>query len=180
MNRHQLISYLKRLDVAIKHHNTLYVYGSAACILLDEPDRTSLDIDVAGPYSQADFGDIEQAAEKAGIPINPEETYSGDHIEWIASLRLCLPKPEPETEIVLWQGSKLTVKTVPVPELIASRLIRYDPIDRSDIQYLYSQTTVTFNEIESAVRRLPAPFDRDPLVLDNLKNLKVDMEMWGT
>jgi len=178
VNKTELIGYLERIDAALHGPNILCVYGSTAFILLDEPDRTSLDIDIAAPYSSVDFPDLTQAASAAGLPLNPAEDFPSDHIEWISALRLCLPKPVPETESVLWQGKHLAVKTVSIPQLIASKLIRYDEIDRSDIQYLCSQVNVDFPEIATAVGTLPHPFDRDPILLDNLENLKVDMQMW--
>ena len=58
MNKKQLLRYLKKLDESLKYPSMLYIYGSAVCILLDEPERTSLDIDVAAPYSDADYGEI--------------------------------------------------------------------------------------------------------------------------
>ena len=33
--------------------------------------------------------------------------------------------------------------------------------------------------IDQAVQRLPSPFDQDPLIRDNLNNLKADMALWG-
>lgn len=58
MNKADLLGYLERLDRALQAPASLYIYGSGACILLDEPDRTSLHLDVAGPYSEADEGDL--------------------------------------------------------------------------------------------------------------------------
>jgi len=178
VNKSELLAYLTGLDQALQQPAMLCVYGSAALILLDEPDRTSADVDVAAPYSRADFGDLQRAAALAGLPVNPDESHRGDHIEWIAALRLCLPPPETGTEIVLWQGTRLTIKTVPVPQLIASKLVRYDAIDQSDIQYLCSQTKVDFLSVAAAVRTLPPPFDRDALVLENLRNLETDLKLW--
>src|SRR5216684_2728897 len=111
MNKQELLCYLERLDAALVSEAALCVYGSGAFILLDEPDRTSLDLDVAGPYSRADFGDFQRAAKKAGLPVNPDEFTQTDHIEWVSAARLCLPKPDPATEIVLWQGRKLSIRT---------------------------------------------------------------------
>jgi len=179
MNKPELMSYLERIDGALRKPATLYIYGSAACILLDEPDRTSLDIDVAGPYSQADEADIRRAAEAAGLPVNPDEEYGGDHIEWVGPLRLCLQPPVAGTEVPLWQGTKLRLQTGPVADLVASKLIRYDEIDRSDVQYLLTQSRTAFSDVEAAAKRLPAPFVRDPLILENLENLRTDMVMWG-
>ena len=112
MNKSELVSYLERMDRALERPATLYIYGSAACILLDEPDRTSLDIDVAGPYSQADEADVRQAAEVAGVPVNPGDDYDGDHIEWIGPLRLCLQPPVAGTELALYQAKSRAFHTV--------------------------------------------------------------------
>lgn len=179
VDKAKLVVYLERIDRELKHPATLCVYGSAAYILLDEPDRTSLDVDIAAPYSNADYADFSRAAAAAGLPVNPDEHYAGEHIEWIAGLRLCLPPPSPETDITLWQGRLLTLKTVAIEQLVASKLIRYDEIDQSDIRYLMAQRRMGYGRIEAAARLLPDPFDRDPVVLENLRNLKTDMEMWG-
>lgn len=179
MNKADLIGYLERLDRALVSPATLHIYGSAALILLDEPDRTSLDIDVAAPYSTVDLNDLHQASSVAGLPLNPAEDIATDHLEMISPLRLCLPKPNPQTDLILWQGKRLTIKTGSAAQLIASKLIRYDEIDRSDIQYLCRQTAVTFPTVASAVADLPPPFNNDQIVLENLKNFRVDLELWG-
>jgi hypothetical protein len=178
MDKKELISYLEQIDRRLTSPTTLCIYGSAAFILLDEPDRTSLDIDVAGPYSQADLGELRQAAESAGLPFNPEESLRSDHLEWISALRLCLAAPQPESEILLWSGRFLSVKTVSVSDLIASKLIRYDEIDQSDIQYLVTQHMIEEQDVENAVHRLPPPFNGDPIVLENLDLLKKDLKRW--
>jgi hypothetical protein len=103
MDRPELLAYLEGLDNALRAQATLYIYGSAACILLGEPDRTSLDVDVAGPYSD---------------------------------------------------------------------------VDQGDLRYLLTQGAVDIADVEAAVTRLPVPFALDPLVRENLHNLKADMEMW--
>ncbi len=178
MNKQELLDYLDRLDHALQRPATLHIYGSAVTILLDEPGRTSLDIDVASTYSHADFSDLRQAARQAGIPINPDIDFSGNHIEWVSALRLCLPPPQPGQETRLWQGSRLTLLTGSIPDLIASKLIRYDEADQSDIQFLCAQSRISFAAVEDAVHRLPPPFDSDPLVHENLKNFKTDLAFW--
>jgi hypothetical protein len=178
MDKSELVLYLEKIDGALNSDATLCVLGGAALILLDEPDRTSLDVDVAAPYSDADFGDLEHAALAAGLPVNPSEHTASEHIEWIAALRLCLPQPDSETDMVLWQGSKLTLKTVSLPGLIASKLVRYDEIDQADILYLCSSGRIEYSAVEAAVQTLPPSFRNDPVVLDNLENLKIDMELW--
>lgn len=178
MNKNQLVTCLERIDAALPDAGILYIYGSAAFILLDEPERTSLDVDVAAPYCQVDERVFRDAAANAGLPVNPEPDTAGDHIEWISSLRLCLPKPSADSDIVLWQGHHLTVKTGAIPALIASKLVRYDAVDRSDVQYLLSQHPVAFHDVVAAARTLPPPFNQDAVVLDNLENLRTDMALW--
>jgi hypothetical protein len=179
MDKSKLLEYLSAMDEALAEETELVVYGSAAFILLDEDGRTSLDIDVAAPYSRVNYPDFCRAAGRSGLPVNPPEDTSGDHIEWISSLRLCLRKPHAEDEIVLWRGKRLTVKTVSAVDLIASKLIRYDPTDQADIQHIFKMTRPSFERVQSAVAALPEPFDTDPLVLENLENVKADMRMWA-
>lgn len=179
MNKADLIGYLEGLDTALRGQATLTIYGSAACILMDEPDRTSLDMDVAGPYSSVDESDLRQAAESVGLPVNPADDYRGNHIEWIGPLRLCLQCPDAGELTTLWQGKRLRIQTGSIAGLIASKLIRYDEIDQGDIRYLLSQSHVPCKEIEVAVSRLPSTFRNDPLVQENLINLKADMDIWG-
>jgi len=178
MNKQELLGHLERLDAALTSEARLCVYDSGAFILMDEPDRTSLDLDVAGPYSRVDFADFQRAAQQAGLPVNPDETTQTDHIEWISAARLCLPKPQPGAEIVLWQGRRLCLETVSWPQLVASKLVRYDPIDQGDIQYLCACGRVDFGQVAQAVRELPVPFCHDALVLENLENLRGDLEQW--
>jgi hypothetical protein len=178
MDKVKLLGYLEKLDGALQSTSVLFIYGSVAFILLDEPDRTSLDIDVAAPYSKANEEDLRRAAEAAGLPVNPDEDYDGDHIEWIGPLRLCFRQPDDEKDMVLWRGKRLVVVTGSAADLIASKLIRYDDLDRSDIMYLVNQGRVSFAEIESAAARLPPAFSSDPLVRENLANLAADMKMW--
>ena len=178
MNKNQLVTYFERIDVALHDETILHIYGSAAFILLDEPERTSLDVDVAAPYCHVDERAFRDAAMHAGLPVNPELDTADDHIEWISSLRLCLPRPSPDSDIVLWRGHHLIVKTGSIHALIASKLVRYDSVDRSDVQYLLSQHTITFNDVAAAVRSLPAPFDQDAVVRENLENLRNDMAIW--
>lgn len=147
-------------------------------MLMGQEDRFSVDVDVAGPYSTVSERMFEEAAKRVGLPVNPPDDFSGDHIEWIGPLRLCLAPPAANV-LTLWQGSRLSVFTLPLPDLIASKLIRYDPTDQGDIQFIVSQQRVSFEEVEGAVDRLPNPFREDALVRENLRNLCSDMLRWN-
>ena len=179
MNKAEIIDYLSRLDRELSAPVMLYLYGSAVVILLDAPDRTSLDIDVAGPYSSGNMAEIARASQRVGLPLNPDPAYSGNHLEWVGPLRLCLPPPPKNGKgLVLWQGEKVTVRSGCVEDLVASKLIRYDETDRADVQYLYAQFGFDWPSVREAVERLPHPFEIDPVVADNLSNLETDMRMW--
>jgi hypothetical protein len=178
MDKEALLDYLKTIDFLLTCPVELCVYGSGALILLDEPGRTSLDLDVAAPYSSADYGKLEAAAGDAGLPINPPEDHQGEHIEWVGPLRLCLAPPEVAGEVRLWQGKELSVKTVRPAHLVASKLIRYDEADQSDILFLCRSSGLTHADIAGAARQLPEPFANDTIVLENLANLKADLAMW--
>jgi hypothetical protein len=178
MNKSDIVDYLSRLDAALSSPASLYFYGSAVVILLDAPDRTSLDIDVAGPYSVIDQAELARASAAAGLPVNPSDPmYEGNHLEWIGPLRLCLPPPGDDV-ITLWQGRKLTVRTGSVADFVASKLIRYDETDRADIQFLYAQNRFVWEAVRESVARLPEPFRHDTLVQDNLADLVCDMRLW--
>lgn len=179
MNKAEIIAYLTRLDGEVSSPLLLYLYGSAVIILLDAPDRTSLDIDVAGPYSAGNRAEFEQASQRAGLPVNPDPAFPGNHVEWVGPLRLCLPPPHENREgLVLWQGAKVTVCSGCVEDLVASKLVRYDATDRADVQYLFAQFSFEWSSVREATERLPHPFKTDPVVLDNLINLEADMRMW--
>ncbi len=178
MNAQVLREHLFKLDVALSEPARLCIYGSAALMLMGEEDRFSVDIDIAGPYSTVNERALAIAGSQIGLPVNPSEEFSGDHIEWIGPGRLCLAAPSPGEAVVLWQGGHLTVFTLPPPDLVASRLIRYDPTDQSDIQFLVAHARLDFESIRSAVERLPFAFRNEALVRENLDNLRRDLERW--
>jgi hypothetical protein len=177
MNAADLREHLARLDAALAEPARLCIFGSAALMLMGQEDRFSVDVDVAGPYSTANERALAAAAEQAGLPVNPADDFSSDHIEWVGPLRLCLAPPSKDS-LVLWQGGRLTIFTVPPPDLIASRLIRYDPTDQADIQFLVVHQRVRFEDVERAADRLPDPFRHDALVRENLENLRRDLLRW--
>ena len=135
---------------------------------------------MAGPYSEANQSDLKHAAQKAGLPINPTPDHTGNYIEWVGPLRLCLPQPVSGSSLTLWQGKNLIIKTGSVADLVASKLIRYDEIDQGDIQYLLQSYPISFEAIQAAVKCLPQPFADDPMLHDNLANLCIDMKTWRT
>ena len=178
MDAATLRTYLEKLDTALAGPAACCVFGSAACMLLGEEGRFSLDVAIAAPYSTVNETMLRAAAAQIGLPVNPPEDFAGDHIEWIGPLRLCLAEPGVASRVILWQGERLTIFTVGPADLIASKLIRYDPTDQADIQFLMVNTRARFDEVALAVERLPVPFRSDPVVQENLENLRRDCGRW--
>jgi Nucleotidyltransferase of unknown function (DUF6036) len=178
MDLRRLRQYLADLDSRLPERAQLCIYGSAAFMLLGEEDRFSLDIDVAAPYSSVNEQALALTAEEIGLPLNPSEDFPGDHIEWIGPARLCLAAVAPENRVFLWRGSHLDVFTVALADLAASKLIRYDPLDQADIQFLMLHGKLSCDDIAQAVERLPLPFRNDVLVRENLSKLRGDASRW--
>jgi len=72
----------------------------------------------------------------------------------------------------------LTVQTGAPAKLVASKLIRYDETDQSDIHFLCFQHKLHFDQVRQVVAELPPPFRTDILVLENLEALRVDVHQW--
>lgn len=177
MNRRSLESLFAAVDNHLSSPATMVVYGAAAFMMLGEEGRSSIDLDVAGPYCKGDVAGLREAIAKAGYMINPPPEIHEDHVEWVGIERLSLELPG-EEKLPLWQGKSLTVITVSPPALIASKLIRYDETDQSDIRSICFRMRVTWEQVRDAVVRLPYPFRNDAIVLENLENLKNDLMMW--
>jgi len=124
MNKVIILQKFAIIDENLNSSARLCLYGSGAFILLDEEDRTSLDLDIAGPYSKVDFSDFTKAAKAADLEINPEETTSKDHIEWISVVRLCLADPSLTESVILWEGKKLDLDIIPTVNKIPPGMIR--------------------------------------------------------
>ncbi len=89
-----------------------------------------------------------------------------------------LAPPDATDRVVLWRGTRLSVFTVGPADLVASKLIRYDPTDQADIQFLMANARLRFEQVAQAVERLPAPFRDDSVVRENLLNLRRDCQHW--
>lgn len=176
-----LREYFSRLDPLVRNGTVLYVIGGAAVALLGAKIRTTVDIDVASPYSRLEWMEFCAASASVGLPVNPEPGYQGAYIEYVEPLMLTLPKPKTNDEdvVVLYKGFNLTVMTGSAADIIASKLYRYSDKDVSDIRFLMESSNVTLDDIREAVVRLPQRFRDDVVLRENLKNLETDSSMWG-
>ena len=177
INEATLAAYFERLDPLVKPGTELYIFGGAAIVLLGAKIRTTVDIDVAAPYSRIDMANFREASEKAGLPVNPAPGYQGAYVEMVGERMLALPAPSGEGT-VLFKGLNLTVRTGSDADLAASKLIRYDDSDRADVAYLAGLGRLTVPQVKEAVARMPYGTRNDVLMADNLANFEVDMKMW--
>ena len=172
--------YFARLDALVAPGTVLFVYGGAAVALLGSGIRTTMDVDVAEPYSHFDRTAFAAASAQAGLPVNPGTDHEAAFLELVGALRLCVPEPTAENPgLELFRGANLTVRTGSAADLIASKLVRYDEQDQQDIQFLLKAGAVRLSAVRESVERLPTAFREDALVLENLGNLERDMKIWG-
>ena len=79
--------YFVRLDALVAPGTVLYVYGGAAVALLGAGIRTTMDVDVAEPYSHFDRAAFAEASAQAGLPVNPGEDYEQAFLELVGAFR---------------------------------------------------------------------------------------------
>ena len=176
-----LTEYFSRLDELVPADTVLYLYGGAAVIMYGATIRTTLDVDIAAPYSRINPARFVEWSDMAGIPVNPPEFDNGICVEFVQANRLSLPVPRNEANdsVSVFTGRNLTVLAASPVDIIASKLVRYNEHDQQDIQYLIIAGRVEYKAICEAVSRLPPLFRGDVFVHENLENLKSDMEIWG-
>ena len=171
------MTYFGKLDAKVSSGTELYVFGGSAIGLLGLRVRTTIDVDIAAPYSRVNLEEFTRASAELGFPVNPGAEYQGTFIEFVGPARLSLPVPNGD-EQVLYRGLNLTVKTGSFADLVASKLVRYNTKDMQDVQFLMSEGRVRYEDVVTAVNRLSSVFRDDPLVRENLENLKTDMRIW--
>ena len=176
-----LTEYFSRLDELVPNGTLLYLYGGAAVIMYGATIRTTLDVDIAAPYSRINPAKFAEWSAKAGLPVNPPEFGNGISVEYVQASRLSLPVPKSGSEegVAVFTGCNLTVLAASPADIIASKLVRYNEHDQQDVQYLIGFGRVSYKAICEAVSRLPPLFREDVHVKENLENLKYDMEIWG-
>ena len=79
--------YFVRLDALVAPGTVLYVYGGAAVALLGSGIRTTMDVDVAEPYSHFDRTAFAVASAQAGLPVNPGIDHEAAFLELVGAFR---------------------------------------------------------------------------------------------
>ena len=116
----------------------LCLIGSAACLFGGMEGRTSADLDIWKPASDFDRGELKAAAEKAGLLFDPKQTLEPDrpYLQLVEPGLTQLGKFEP---VFIERIGRLHLYRPPAENLIAAKLIRAEPKDLEDIQFLVSR-----------------------------------------
>ena len=132
--------------------------------------RTSADLDIWKPASDYDRGELKAAAEKAGLLFDPKQTLEPDrpYLQLIEPGLTQLGAFEP---VLIERIGRLHLYRPPVENLIAAKLIRADPKDLGDIQFLLGRHRPALRQ----VRKIIAEFNPQPRkrAMENLVYLDV-------
>jgi hypothetical protein len=132
----------------------LCLIGSAACLFGGMDGRTSADLDIWKPASDFDRLELQRAAEKAGLLFDPKQSLEPGrpYLQLVEPGLTQLGVFEP---VFIERMGRLHLYRPPVENLIAAKLIRAEPKDLADIQFLVSRHRPDLNR----VREIAAQFN---------------------
>jgi len=161
--RQDLKKILDRIDDNLTEPQTICLIGSAASILMGQPDRGTEDIDVWSRASLLKERILRSAVEAAGLLFDPSDDEPElPYVQIIHPGIVQVPGYDPETSRWLgqeaetvWAGHRLTVTTPPPAAIIASKMIRFEDRDITDSIWLMTARDVDAKTIMRAIRQLP-------------------------
>ena len=161
IDRERLETVFGVIGEALAQPALLCLIGSAPAIHCGQSGRQTQDIDVWGPRSDFDQGDLAQACRRAGVLFDPVGETSPDDI-YLQIVRpgvVTLPSTfEPE---VLARFGKLTVAMAPPAIIAASKLTRAAERDLDDIVWWLQTRKIGLQDVEAAISRLPGEMNRE-------------------
>jgi hypothetical protein len=177
MDAVKLRQIFERLDQALEHPTELLIRGGAAVLAHGLEQRITLDIDVL-PASRFIEADLRRACVAADLGFNPKDKdfLEQDYLEIVPEETLILPRPDLERGYnTIFRGLRLTVRTPPAADLVIGKLKRLDPEDLADVTFLIKHFRLTGADLKESFDRLPARFQADPVVQDNLRFVVEDL-----
>jgi hypothetical protein len=134
----------------------LCLIGSAACLFGGMDGRTSADLDIWKPASDYDRLELQAAAEKAGLLFDPKQALEPDrpYLQLVEPGLTQLGEFEP---VLIERIGRLHLYRPPVENLIAAKLIRAEPKDLADIQFLVSRHRPELHQVREIVSRFKLP-----------------------
>ena len=134
----------------------LCLIGSAACLFGGMDGRTSADLDVWRPHSDYDRAELRIAAEAAGIFFDPKSSLdpAKPYLQIVEPglTQLGAFDPVPVERI-----GRLEISRPPIENLIAAKLIRAEPKDLADIQFLVSRHRSDLQCVRAIIAKFSPP-----------------------
>ena len=163
---------LSQIAKNIKKVTRLTLMGSAPNMLRGQPSRMSIDLDVWKETSAFDKNDLKQAVEAADLLFNPTEEVPNKPYIQIVEAGICqLGKFSKEEIQNIQKLGKLNLECPPIENLIASKLLRADPKDLEDINWMVNKYQPNIKKIREIVKSFPK--EHREKTLENLIYLDV-------
>ncbi|MEX1047916.1 MAG: DUF6036 family nucleotidyltransferase [Akkermansiaceae bacterium] len=133
----------------------LCLIGSAACLFGGMDGRTSRDLDIWKPASDYDLLELKSAVESAGLLFDPKG-HLDPELPYIQIVEPGLTQIGDFKPVRIDRLGRLILLRPPIENLIAAKLIRSEPKDIEDIQFLYKLHQPDPNRIKQIIESFPA------------------------
>ena len=157
------IRILKTLDSFLKDRIELVVYGKAALHLLFQNDSSlgiTNDVDLIVPEVHISMFDQRLDFWEAMEGTNEKLKSEGLYLTHVFEEKQIILHPD-------WFHSKISIDSVsldqislyvPSPvDLILTKMMRVDPIDREDIRFIFEQAKISSNDLRDHLKRAVCP-----------------------
>lgn len=139
---------------------TLCIVGSAAAILLGQPERQTPDIDVWGPESDFDIGALRRACAQTGLLYDPRGEVEPGAV-YLQILRPGITMfPEHFAAELIGRFGNLTLVMPPPALIVATKLARGSDSDIEDAAWWVRERDLSVAAIEAAIAHIPQPDNR--------------------
>ena len=134
----------------------LCLIGSAAWLFGGMDGRTSADLDIWKPASDYDRRELQVAAEKAGLLFDPKQVLDPDrpYLQLVEPGLTQLGEFEP---VFIERIGRLQLFRPPIENLVAAKLIRAEPKDLADIQFLVSRHRPDLQRVREIIAKFTLP-----------------------
>jgi len=132
----------------------LCLIGSASCVLSGMDGRTSRDLDVWKPASDYDLLELKQAVESAGLLFDPKSHLEPDK-PYLQIIEPGLTQTGDFTPVRMDRMGRLVLLRPPIENLIAAKLIRSEPKDIEDIQFLIKLHQPNLQTVKQIIESFP-------------------------
>lgn len=160
LDRRQWEEKLAAIGEHLRRHGapaTLEIIGAWPVLEAGLEGRSSLDLDVWLPASDADRSALAAACASAGLDFDPTGETDRPYLQLLQPGIISMPDHVP---VKAGRWGALTVLTPPPATLAAMKLVRAEPKDIADVLFLCSRHGLTKEQVAESVRRIPDPCKR--------------------